>query len=315
MVKKLKKITIIILILFGICTIFNCYVYAQEEIEEYPNIDSEVELDEFLQRYKNNINSSDDIKNVKSNFATASASDSYFSLNSVISVKIEQQNAGEGWGTCWAFASFGALRTHIALKYGNASWYPYGKTNGKPNTPDLAERHMDFLTSEKYKDIYPSNTRTQGDAGNWEDAINYYIRDNGPVNNSSCPYDTTVYKESDKQKWLNLKQSESIKWFVNDTIDFPDIKKYREGNTIKYYNNNVEISESSAIQVRNMIKQHIINYGGIYAAIRCNEKFSSVKPMNQEEDSVKNTTYHYDDGTINNSETGRTCYNNYWMGR
>lgn len=303
MINKLKKVAIIILIFLALGLILNGYVYAEEKEATYPNGESKVELDEFLQRYKN-INISDSNQNIKSNFATASASDSYFSLNSVINVKIEQQNAGDGVGTCWAFGSLGALRTHIALKYGNTSWYPYGKSYGKANTPDLSERHLDFLTSTKYKNIYPSNSRTLGDGGNWEDAINYFIRDNGPVNNSSCPYDTTVYRDSDKQKWLNLKQNENTKWYVNDVIDFPDIKKYREGNTIKYYNNDVEISVDSESQVVNIIKQHIINNGGLYASIRCNEKFSTVKPFYQENAYNNNITYHYDDGTVDKSEVG-----------
>lgn len=303
MINRQKKILIIIFMILGFCSIFNSCVVAHEEIVEYSVKNSEVELDEFLQIYKDT-NIFDNNQNVKSNFAAASASDSYFSLNSVINVKIEQQNAGTGWGTCWAFGAYGALRTHIALKYGNTSWYPYGKTNGKANTPDLSERHLDFLTSTKYKDIYPKNVRIQGDGGSWDDVLYYFIRDNGPVDNSSCPYDTTVYKESDKQRWLNLKQNETIKWYVNDVINFPDIKIHRDGNTIKYYNNDVEISEASEIQVRNIIKQHIINNGGIHASIRCNEKFSTVKPLWQENQYDNNIVYHYDDGTIDNSETG-----------
>lgn len=227
----------------------------------------EFTIDEYLATYKNNesIENSNDILSDSMNLASIRATGipSRFDLRSRISIKVENQGNEE---ICWTFASLGVLETHLAVK--NKGNY------------DFSERHLDYLTA---KDKYPNKTgyndRKLGGNGRFENALWYFMNNDGPVLEKDVPYqgNTKTLAQMDNMRPVV---------YVHDIIKFPSITK-KNG---KSYNNSKEVTTSQLNSIRNDIKNHIMNNGGLYCSIRSDADFSDNKNIAFFDDGSKSVT-------------------------
>lgn len=223
----------------------------------------EYTIDEYIATYKSN----EYVENISAysmSSSRATSTPSKFDLRNKISIKVENQGSE---AVCWTFATLGTLETHLALK--NKGEY------------DFSERHLDYLTSS---DKYPNKTgrysnRKAGTSGHFESALWYYMNNDGPVLERDVPYNGNT---------KTLTQMDSMKpvVYVHDTIKFPSITK-KNG---KSYNNSKELTTSQLNSIRNDIKTHIINNGGLYCSIRQDNDFSDSNHIAFYDDGSKSVT-------------------------
>ena len=180
-----------------------------------------------------------------------------FDLRDKINITVENQGDTD---LCWTFASLGALRTHIALKKSQ-------ETNKKETTPNLSEAHLAYLTcTNSGKEGF---TRTSWeDGGGIPDAIKYFENGDGPVLEEKCKFENISN--------FNVNELDAINpdYYVHEIVKFPAVKKSIENGNIKILKKDLGEAEYSEIntdelnEFRKEIKEHIMEYGGIYAAIR-----------------------------------------------
>ena len=233
--------------------------------------------------------SSNTVFNLAAATVSSSSSSSIPSSYSLITnrgIKINVENQGNE-GLCWAFAALGALRTHVAVTDSS-----FNKT-----TPDLSEWHLNYLTSGLYS---KGSRRALGGAGNFYMALKYYKYNDGAIEESKLPYKTEI-NSSNKAELKRL--DDMIPYiYVHETIRFPSITKVRQSNgTTKIYNSGEEITQSEMKEIRDRIKKHIMNYGGLYCEIRRNKNFTGVDlgtPYNKYDSKFSQ----YDDGSFKASD-------------
>ena len=151
-----------------------------------------------------------------------------FNLADKIKIKTEDQGA---YGLCWDFAATKSLETNLAL------------TQNK--NYDFSEMHVNYVTSELLL-----GNRWIDDGGSFENYENYLI-DSGAVLEEDVGYQD--YNQEEYEKFLEIKPVVT----VTKTVNFPTIYKY-EGN---------ELTNAEIETVRNAVKNHIMNYGSLYAQI------------------------------------------------
>lgn len=153
-----------------------------------------------------------------------------FDLRDKINIKVEDQ---ESYGLCWAFASFNALETHLALKQ-NKNY-------------DFSEIHLDYLESNLMYNYY----RGVHEGGNWY-YFTKYMNIAEPINE-----ELTTYNDQPREIYSKYTDFDSNIMITKD-IEFPGI--YKSG-----YN---QTSEEDKELIRNSIKKHIMTNGGVYAVIK-----------------------------------------------
>ena len=209
---------------------------------------------------------------------------STFDLRDKINIRVENQKP---YGTCWAFAALGALRTHLALN---------GYTDENGYTLNLSEGHLDYLTSNLYAE--KGYTRELHDGGNFEDVKQYFINNDGPVYESTFPYQTAIENTSEALKRLDDMKSV---FYVHDVVEFPSIIKKNKDGIVKYYNNSNEISETEVQEIRKKIKLHIIENGGLFCSIRTNDVFIG-NNLGTPYNTYEGRFSQYDDGSLGNKD-------------
>ena len=173
-----------------------------------------------------------------------------FDLRDQIDIQVENQ---EKYGLCWDFASTKSLETYLAV---------HGYSNY-----DFSELHPDYLESIEF------GTKRELHSGGSFNTYVDYISKYGPVMEKDVPYNAE-YKYEDYFYLAGLKQET----YVGDVVQFPTIdKKYDENYNVTYFNNGEEISEDDVQDIRNKIKEHIMENGGLYASI-VGPSWSSVTP-------------------------------------
>ena len=203
-----------------------------------------VSIEEFLSKNKESKSESRkvdlNLKNVKANSSSNNELPDRFDLRDVIDIQVENQG---NYGLCWDFASTKALETNLALKgYGNF---------------DFSELHADYLESTEF-----GGNRALHTGGTFDDYADYLSK-YGPVMEEDVPY-SAEYGIDDYFYLKNLEQEA----FVGDVVEFPTINKtYDKDYNVTYYNNGEEISEEAVQDVRNKIKRHIMENGGLCATI------------------------------------------------
>ena len=207
-------------------------------------------------------------------FARATTIPTSFNLKDGNDFGVEDQGSE---GLCWAFAALGSLRTHLALKNGE--------------NYDLSEWHMNYLTSKWYSK-YEFNSipykRELGGGGNFIHALGYYKYNNGPVLEEDCPYQSiTSTDQATFDRLDNLKPD----IYVHQTIRFPTVFKVRQSDgTVKVYNgassSSPEMTGEKVTEIRNIIKQHIMENGGITTYINASyryKRYNIYNPDNMED--------------------------------
>ena len=235
-----------------------------------------------------------------------------YSGNAGINIQAESQVGG----TCWNFATIMTLQTSIARQTNSTTY------------PRLSNAHLDYLNS-KYSSTPYGNDRNIGKGGPF--LKEYLFRLEGPVLEENCEYidnkNGNVYvKVNGTRKEYITETEETItdeeikeireecasemqklkpSYYVHEVIEFPSIeKKVLEGGITYKNSDNVEIPESEVLEVRNAIKEHIMEKGGVYSSIRTNEKFSAVKDQYDGTENPSTMVYHFDDGTIASYKCG-----------
>lgn len=164
-------------------------------------------------------------------------------FNLVDKLKIQVENQGD-YGLCWDFAATKCLETNLALT--------------KNKNYDFSEMHVNYVTSNLLL-----GDREINDGGNFSFYEDYLI-DSGVVLEKDVEY--KEYTENEYNKFLNLKSVVD----VTKTVNFPTIYKYEW---------NDDLTKEQIETVRNTVKNHIMNYGSIYAEIAMDEYNSETNTL------------------------------------
>ena len=255
-----------------------------------------------------------------------------------INIEIETQVGG----TCWDYATLMSLQTSIA-KQSNATTY---KKLSNAHLDWMDSQHA-ARTYSSTRNIgtggaFPKNY-FESYAGPVLNSYCHYIPDangvyyNGNVyvdsqkNGNGSNYYTAIGNENDPEKEQQLTDNERSaliaerrnitammsliepEYYVHQTISFPSIHCVTKDNKATYTSGAIGITQNEAKSVRDAVKQHIMEKGGVNCTIRTNEKFSSVKAVKDQTPDNPNTAYHFDDGTLFSSTTNNIKIDNHFV--
>ena len=257
--KKLKKAIIFIILVIALIFVTNQYVYAEKKSENVNDFISKVNFSEDFENWvklsKDNetniiqpkiydeLNTPFTPKNplYKVNFVGASLNSRY-SLKDVIPNNVAIRNQYDT-NACWAFSGLSSLETNLALNN-----YKMGKDTHK--VYDFSERHLNYSATRRLANgadnIYGVN-RDPSAGGQWFLVENYLTNGQGAINETQMPFENNSELIS-----IDEVQNKKAVTQVYDTVYFDDYNK-QEGDQRNY--------------VINEIKQHIQNYGSVFATI------------------------------------------------
>lgn len=152
---------------------------------------------------------------------------------------------------CWAFATTTAIETNMEKK--------------RNKKVELSPRHIDYATARAFLDgTNETGYNRELGFGNFYISMGYCMSGKGPVLESDMPFENNQNK-------INLSQiNKNPVVKVEDYVQFASIyKKYSEdGTSIQYTNgSSTEYTESQVQGVRNLIKQHVKQNGGVMANV------------------------------------------------
>ena len=257
--KKLRKAIIFIILVIALIFVINQYVYAERKSEDVNDFISKVnfskDFENWVKLSKDNetniiqpkiydeLNTPFTPKNplYKVNFVGASLNSRY-SLKDVIPNNVAIRNQYDT-SACWAFSGLSSLETNLALNN-----YKTGKNTYK--VYDFSERHLNYSATRKLANnadnIYGVN-RSPSAGGQWFLVENYLTNGQGAINEVEMPFENNSELIS-----IDEVQNKKAVTQVYDTVYFDDYNK-QEGAQRDY--------------VINEIKQHIQNYGSVFATI------------------------------------------------
>ena len=152
-------------------------------------------------------------------------------------VKIRNQKSTN---SCWAFATIGVLESNLAIR---------DKIASRPvTTYDFSEKHMNYTTAKRSflddKINEYGYDKELSDGGNFYTATQYLSNGQGAINESDLPF-----VDSEENIDISEIQNKEVVTTLYDTVEFPSL------------------TASERDEVMPSMKQHIVNYGGIYAGI------------------------------------------------
>ena len=196
-------------------------------------------------------------------------------------------------GTCWNYATLKALETSLEKQISVHK--------------NFSNAHLDYIYS-KYNKAFTYSTRNIGDGGGFP--REYFASYEGPVLESDCNYlpdaNGTYYngnvfvkvdgkkeeyrsaieneEELSREQRIQMENIRTVAThsmdeltpsgcYVHQTIAFPSINCKTENNKVTYTSGGKTISENEVKEVRNTVKQHIMQKGGLYCSIRTNDKY------------------------------------------
>lgn len=248
--KKQRKFFVQILF-FLIIILLSCNVYASD-------LASNLEIVDVSEDYRNYLELSDeekkntmeprkyDIPKTQSNITNPlrftrrlrALAETKYSLKDIIPENMIIKNQ-EKTGSCWTFASLGALESNLALM---------DYKNGKSVTVyDYSERHMEYATSKTFKDgINEAGfNREVGSGGAFSIARAYLTNGTGAISEKEMEFENNENKID-----ISNIQNKTVITQVNDIIEYPSYK-----------------TTDDTTQIKQQIKEQIKNYGGVYASI------------------------------------------------
>lgn len=143
--------------------------------------------------------------------------------------------------TCWAFAELASLESNLAMR-------DYKNNENTSKVYDFSERHMEYATSRTFLDNKVNQNgyeREVGEGGNYYLSTAYLVNGTGAISEKDMPFENNEDKID-----ISEIENKEIKTQVYDTIDYPLYKGTEDTEDL-----------------RNEMKLHIKNYGGINAGI------------------------------------------------
>ena len=249
---KLLSIFIIIIIVFSFGRVYaeNLYQIDAEGKEYSDEYKKWLELDEEerknivepkMYETTTNINNNSYLKNMNNVFKVQqlvrASIPTQYDLKNIIPENVRIRNQMQT-NACWAFVTLGVLESHLGLKDKNAL----------ANTVayDFSERHMNYAMT---KSAFFNNqineygfSRAPSDGGNFWMATAYLTNGLGAVDESALPFEN-----NEDNIDISSIQNKEVKTTLYDTKEFD------------------EVTSANRNQVIQSMKEHIMNYGGIYA--------------------------------------------------
>jgi len=184
-----------------------------------------------------------------------SENDIKFNLNSKISIEVKNQRSTE---ECWAFSTLTSMETNMKMIGGTSK--------------DFSERHMDYATSESFYDGTNVNSfsRKTSDGGSSIIGLAYLTNGQGAVLEEQMPFKDDMNEISLNE--INISPS----YYVKGYEMLPSIyKSHKIDETVYSDGQNKTYTYDEVCQIRKLIKQHIINYGGIMSYIASYSEYYS----------------------------------------
>lgn len=255
--RKLKKISGVIIALMIIFCIANT-VFAEEVIDYISEaISDDVEYSEEFKNWQS-LPAEEKMKVMQpSTFAVpkvkaesanpinivdslATTYESKFDLRNIIKNNVSIKNQGQTNG-CWAFASLATLESNLAMR-------DYKENQEASKVYDFSERHMVYATSKTFLDNKINDkgfSKEPVDGGNAFIATAYLTNGTGAILEADMPFENN-------EDEINISEIENkiVQTEVYDTVMFP-----------------LYIGNEDTAELRNAMKNHIKNYGGIMAGI------------------------------------------------
>ncbi len=170
----------------------------------------------------------------------AATYESKYDLRDIIKNNVSIKNQ-EQTNSCWAFASLASLESNLAMR-------DYKNNRDTSKVYDFSERHMEYATSETFLNNKINDKafgREVGVGGNSFISTAYLTNGTGAILESDMPFENNEDK-------IDIKEIENktVQTQVYDTVMFP-----------------LYVGTEDTIELRNAMKSHIKNYGGIMASI------------------------------------------------
>lgn len=180
----------------------------------------------------------------------ASVVSKYDLRDDVTTIRVKNQGSSK---SCWTFSTLSVLETNLQ------------KTKGE--YADFSERHMNYATSKTFLNGQINSwgyEREINDGGNPILALSYMTRGSGPILESDMEF-------SEDESMIDISEIENknVVKKINNYVVFPSIYKYKmEDGSINYTDgmeNGTIYTEDEVLNIRNKIKDHIVQYGGVTA--------------------------------------------------
>ena len=145
--------------------------------------------------------------------------------------------------SCWTFAILSSLETNLAMS-------KLKKGTDLSKVYDFSERHIEYFTSKTFlngKINEHGYNREVGGGGSAFLAQSYLTNGSGAIPESEMPFENNEDKID-----ISKIQNKTVSSEVYDTVEFPNYRNETDENKV---------------QIMNRIKQHIQNYGAIYAGL------------------------------------------------
>ena len=223
------------------------------------------------------------VQNTKLQNISASYTDSSYNLANELNIKINNQGITN---ECWAISILTSMETNV------------GKVNKIKNVPDFSERHMDYATSKTFLNNEINEKgyqREVGEGGLPVEALAYLTNGQGAVLEENMPF------ENNENKIFLSEINKKVDTVVTGYTILPTLQKqYDESGKVSYFNNSGEQYTESQVQaIRNIIKEHIIEYGAISTMTAgSHEEYYNYDRTNGNANLLNSTAYFCNDTNI-----------------